>query len=580
MKKTISFILSAILLSTAFTGCGKEKGKDQAATTTAATEDNSAAVRAEKYSSAVKALADDELEADGTYTMSEDLVIALENATFTQPKNVIYMIGDGMGFSQIEGAEAYYSDKLYEGKMAWRYLPMVSSQSTSSSSDLVTDSAAGGTALSTGYRTSNGTVAMDEQYSENFKTVLELAAEKGKSTGIIATKNVTDATPASFTAHVTSRAEEGEIASQQADKLVDGSLDLVLGGGAKYYDKNRDKITEALSDAGVTYTKDFSEAKDAALPLVGLFNDEELVTTDADAPTLAEMTDIALDKLSEDENGFFIMIEGSQIDSYGHDSDLEGQMYEMYQFDCAIAVALRFAAMNPDTVIIITADHETGGLIIPDAPSKDNVKDGSKYTSDGSHTQANVPVLAIGHGTDTLSGINHNTDCAIFVASVLGEKDFGQSKTVSTLLDADAADNISAVAEANPGMATAADGAVSVSFGGENDSLIMPVDAFDTPMKNIKNARTVVITMTNKGEAVTTAPILRLTAPRTEVEVEALACTIDAGETVVVTYPLPFECWNTGRLMFLSEMALGYADGTAATLEIGDMFITERPLGR
>ncbi len=579
MKKALSLILSALLLASALVGCSDDGKDGEDTTTNATTPGMSEEERAKKYADAVAALADDELEENGTYTMSEDLITALEYAEFTEPKNIIFMIGDGMGFNQIESAEAAYADKLYNGKMAWRYLPMVSSQSTSSSSDLVTDSAAGGTALSTGYRTGNGVLAMNEELTENYKTVLELAAEKGKSTGIIATKNVTDATPASYTAHVKSRSEELEIASQQADKLADGSLDLVLGGGAKYYDRNRDNVTETLANAGVTYTKDFAEASAADLPLVGLFESDELLTTDPGTPTLAEMTDIALDKLSKDENGFFIMIEGSQIDSRGHESDLKGQTYEMYQFDCAIAVALRFAAMNPDTVIIITADHETGGLILPSDVNKDNVSD-SEYTSGGAHTKVNVPVLAIGHGVEALSGINHNTDCAIFVAKLLGEENFGQAKTTSTLIDAEDSENIKAIADANSGMATAGDDAVAVTFSEDNDTLNVPIDAFDTPMANIKSARTVVITMTNTGDKAVVPPELSLKTPKTEAVVTDLACYIDAGETAVITYPLPVECWNTSRLKNLGEFTLGYTDGTSATLEIGDIYITERPLGK
>ncbi len=562
------------MIASSFVGCDDNKAPAEG-TTTAATE--SAEERAEKYAAAVAALADDELTEDGTYTMSEDLIVALENAEFTAPKNIIFMIGDGMGFNQIEGAEATYADKLYNGKMAWRYLPMVSSQSSSSASAVVTDSAAGGTALAVGFRTTNGVVGMDVDAAESYKTVLELAAEKGKSTGVVVTKNVTDATPADYTAHVNDRGEELDIASQQADKLCDGTLDILLGGGSRYFDRNRDKPVDKMAAAGVTYTKDFAEAAAAELPIAGIFDSAELVTTDPSTPTIAEMTDIAIEKLSKDENGFFLMVEGSQIDSYGHGSDLEGQMREMYQFDCAIAVALRFAAMNPDTVIVITADHETGGLIIPANPTKDNMNE-SYYTSGGAHTQTNVPVLAIGHGVDALSGINHNTDCAIFVASLLGEENFGQAKAVHTLLDTSVAENVTAVVDANSAMASAADKAIAVKYDATNASLSIPVDALDFAMADLKDGpRTVVMNIKNTGDSPIVPPVLTMTTPKTEVTADEKYTWIEPGETKRIAYILDISCWNTSRLRNLNEFTLSYAEGETVSVELSDMYITERP---
>lgn len=576
MKKTLAILLAVLMLASSFVGC--EKKDPVPGTNGESTE--SAEERAEKYEAAVKALEDDVLTEGGDYIMSEDLITALEYAEFTAAKNIILMIGDGMGFNQIESAQAGHIDEIYNGKMAWNYLPMVSSQSTSSASDMVTDSAAGGTALATGYRTANGVLAMDMDAVESYKTVLELAAEKGKSTGIIATKNVTDATPASFTSHVESRGEEPEIASQQADKLADGTLDLVLGGGARFYDRNRDNVTETLANAGVTYTKDFAEVAAAELPLVGLFENEELITTDPSTPTIAEMTEIALEKLSKDENGFFIMIEGSQIDSYGHDSEIVGQMRETFDFDCAIAVALRFAAMNPDTVIIITADHETGGLVLPAQPTKDNV-DQFIYTSDGSHTQTNVPVLAIGHGVEALEGINHNTDVARFIASLMGEENFGQEKKVHAMLDCDVAENVTGVVDANSAMATAAGTAVAVKFDSANAALTIPAELFDTPMSQVKmGTRTIVVDMKNTGDSPIVPPVMTLTTPSRELTSDEPYTVIDPGETKRVVYVFDFACWNPSRLLNLSKITLGYAEGETVSLEISDVFLTERPLDK
>lgn len=576
MKKTLAILLAGLMLASSMIGCEK---KDPVPGTTAESTE-SAEERAQKYAAAVAALEDDVLTENGQYAMSDDLITALEYAEFTEPKNIILMIGDGMGFNQIESSQAAYSDKIHNGKMAWSYLPMVSSQSTSSASDMVTDSAAGGTALSTGYRTTNGVIAMDMDAEESYKTVLELAAEKGMSTGIIATKNVTDATPASFTAHVHDRGEELEIASQQADKLADGSLDLVLGGGSRYYDRNRDNVTETLANAGVTYTNDFAEAAEAELPLVGLFDAQELITTDPSTPTIAEMTDIALQKLSKDENGFFIMIEGSQIDSFGHGSDIKGQTRETYDFDSAIAVALRFAVMNPDTVIIITADHETGGLILPATPTKDNM-DEFIYTSGGAHTQTDVPVLAIGYGVEALEGINHNTDVARFMASLMGEENFGQEKKVHAILDTSIEENVKGVVDANSANATAAGDAVAVKFDSANTSFSVPVDVFDTRMADVKmGTRTIVCDIKNTGDSPIVPPTITLTTPSRELTSDEIYTIIEPGETKRVVYVLEYACWNPSRLLNMSSISFGYTEGETVSLEISDIFLTERPMDK
>ena len=158
-----------------------------------------------KYEKACEALAETKLTETGSYKVTEELRIASQNAEYTEPKNIIYMIGDGMGINIVETTRDFFVDSLYEGTLAIDLVPQVGWQSTYSADAQITDSAAGGTALATGYKTSNGTIAMDKLDQNPYKTVLELAAEKGKSTGIIATKAVTDATPASFTAHVADR---------------------------------------------------------------------------------------------------------------------------------------------------------------------------------------------------------------------------------------------------------------------------------------------------------------------------------------------------------------------------------------
>ena len=394
MKKVFAFVtLAAISLSLL---CGCDNGEAERA---------ALAARREAYALAVSQLESTQVYCDRT-NVNEALLQAIENAEFTAPKNYIFMIGDGMGFNHVAATQEKYADELYEGKMAMNHLP-VQGESITDSLDGLTDSAAGGTALSTGHKTSNGTVAMNKHATIPYMTTLERAAQLGKSTGIVATKSVTDATPASFTAHVKKRTMNNAIASQQIVKLMNGSLDLVLGGGSDYYDFNQYVLEEAIGE-GLTYTKSWKDAQGASLPLAGLFKGKEF--GEDSSVSVAQMTKLALDLLSKDEDGFFLMIEGSQIDSASHSNNLDYMKQEAYSFDIAVSIAMRYVALHPDTVLIITADHETGGLV--DTPFH--------FTS-GSHSPVNVPVYAVGYRTQELLGEHENTDLANLVFSLMND---------------------------------------------------------------------------------------------------------------------------------------------------------------
>lgn len=300
--------------------------------------------------------------------------------------------------------------------MAINYLTNKGYSRTRSANSAITDSAAGGTALSTGYRTNNGVVGMSPNLEENYQNVLELAAKKKKSTGIIATKAVTDATPAAFSAHVETRALQEEIASQQIKLLEDGTLDILLGGGHVYYRNNKNiELLEEACKKGVTLTDTFSDTLKASLPSIGLFAMDALDSSDS--PSLAAMTHLALNKLSENKKGFFLMVEGSKIDTYGHQNNIYREINEMWDFDEAISVAMHFVAQNPDTILIITADHETGGLTLPDEPTKANIGECTYKTVD--HTSKNVPVFAVGYGTEKLACEQDNTEIAKFIIKTL-----------------------------------------------------------------------------------------------------------------------------------------------------------------
>ncbi len=502
--------------------------------------------------------------ADGK--VNRDLVFKVKNTAYTEPKNIIYMIGDGTGFNIIEAAENVYQDSLYMDKLAMNYIPYLTHQSTYSASNYITDSAAGGTALATGYRTENGAVAVDAaNREEHYKTVLELAAEKGMSTGIVVTKQVTDATPATFSSHAYERGDFDTIAEQQTEKLISGELDLLMGGGSLYFDD------DYCIENGINYTTKKAELANVPLPVLGLYDLDVMDTYDETQPTLAEMTDRALELLSEDENGFFLMVEGSQIDSYNHDNELAGATHEVYEFDKAITEALEFAVENPDTLIIITADHETGGLYIPMDPTPNNIERDSQYTSTG-HTERAVPVYALGAGVEEdLTGILENVDIAAYVASLLGEEDFGKKSEHHTFIDET---NKSVITDAND-FAVATENGIKVTYDSKNNDLIIPLDKLTDVTADIKNMRAIHIEITNTGD--TRVPVPTFTIEETEDCIPHHEY-ISPGETVTMAYTVHHGLWSDDLIKDFTVFSLGYGTGTSAELEIGNIYITDRPL--
>lgn len=552
-RRILSLIIAMMCMVTLLTGCG---GKIEGS---------------EAYIKAYKSLAETTLTEEGTYAVTEDLVIALEEADFSEPKNIIYMIGDGMGKNIIETTRVDYKDALYEGKLAIDLIPQVGWQSTYSADAQITDSAAGGTALSSGYKTSNGTIAMDKYDKVNYKTVLELAAEKGMNTGIVATKAVTDATPASFTAHVADRGMQNEIAAQQMDMMRRGDLDLIMGGGLNYYVMGENAAQwQELENKGISLATDWEGTKEGELPFIGLYAAEHLYTYDTTLPTVAEMTAFALDKLSAEKEGFFLMVEGSQIDTKAHENSYFDETKEMYDFDCAIAVALKFVAMNPDTVLVITADHETGGLHLPMIPTE-NVYSNFCYTSTN-HTCIQVPVYAIGHDTEALRVIQDNTDVARYIAALLGEEEFGYKSEIYPLFTNESKQDY------------------VLYFDDKITSWKIPTEEFEVSPKKVKNARALHFKVCNTSSVKVHLPTLCLKGIGEEYFVSPQVDYMEAGEEMVLTYILPANFWEMGAFGGAAKMELTYKmseevawkqvlrnDITEkATFRISEIWITDR----
>ena len=285
-------------------------------------------------------------------------------------KNIIFLIGDGMGFPYLT-AHRYMKDdpatKEIERTAFDKYMTGMQSTYPDDHSQNITDSASAATAMSAGVKTYNNAIAVDVSKHE-VKTVLEQAKEIGKSTGLVATSEITHATPASFGAHDESRKNMNQIADDYFDDLVKGEhkIDVLLGGGlSNFLRKDRD-LTKEFQKAGFSYVQTKQQLlSDQNEQVLGLFADgglPKMLDRNKETPSLKDMTKTAIQRLNKDKDGFFLMIEGSQIDWAGHDNDAVAAMSEMEDFEQAYAAALDFARKDKETLVVVTADHSTGGF--------------------------------------------------------------------------------------------------------------------------------------------------------------------------------------------------------------------------
>ncbi|GAB5408819.1 MAG: hypothetical protein BalsKO_11840 [Balneolaceae bacterium] len=339
-------------------------------------------------------------------------------------KNVIFIIGDGTGLVQLTSGQ--YNLVGAEGLLHIQTMPVTGIVKTYSANSLITDSASGATAYSCGMKTDNGMIAQLPD-GRNCKTILEMAEEKGLSTGLVSTSGVTHATPASYAAHVPSRGMQSEI----AEHYLESGVEVILGGGTEYFtpssesdskrEDNRNLINEFV-EVGYEYV-DTKSGLDASGDgkLLGLFSPSGMPSEDR-IPTLAEMSDKAINTLSQNDAGFFLMIEGSQIDWGGHGNDTPYVLREVKDFDAAVEVALNFAKENGETLVVVTADHETGGMAI-NAPYGDLTRAEIAWTT-GGHTGVPVPLMAYGPHAIEFTGWWENTEVGIKVAELLNVGSF------------------------------------------------------------------------------------------------------------------------------------------------------------
>ncbi|MBH0020932.1 alkaline phosphatase [Pseudoalteromonas sp. SWXJ133] len=286
------------------------------------------------------------------------------------PKNVIYMIGDGMGPAYTT-AYRYFKDDPATKKVESTVFDTILKGMAHTYPDdhtYVTDSAAGATALSSGHKSYNGAVAVDTD-KKPVKTMLEIAKERGMTTALVVTSQINHATPASFTAHNESRYNYDDIANDYIDNKIAGKLpvDLMLGGGTKYFIRDDRNLVEEFKAAGYQYGDDINNlGQITQIPAIGLYASKGLpFALDMNPTRLTQLTSKALGLLdNQNEKGFFVMIEGSQIDWCGHSNDIACAMAEMDDFAKSIEKAKAYVDKNKDTILVVTADHSTGGLTI------------------------------------------------------------------------------------------------------------------------------------------------------------------------------------------------------------------------
>lgn len=329
-------------------------------------------------------------------------------------KNVIFMVGDGMGIAHVT-ATAYANSAPLNFERA-QYCGFVK---TYSANNRITDSAAAATAMACGVKTNNRTLGVDTDKNP-VPSILERCAAQGFATGLVAVSSITNATPAGYISHVDSRGKEEDIASQ----FLNTDITLFMGGGNKFFREREDgrDIAAELEAKGYGMFYSLPEALAYNGSKMGVLMAEKAMKTmlDGRGDFLPQATVKTLDFLkSRSSKGFFVMIEGSFIDGGGHQNNIDMVMAETVDFDQAVGKAFDFADKNPGTLVIVTADHETGGLALVKSESGAPYDAGFNTTG---HSATFVPLFAYGTGAQNFSRVMENTDLPKEIAKLMGVK--------------------------------------------------------------------------------------------------------------------------------------------------------------
>ncbi len=393
MKKLLAILLSLLLIFS-ITACGSHEANNP-------TDDISSNTQA-VY--------------NGWYTEGENIISKTQvqeivNGTFETPKNVIVIIGDGMGPNDITLAEQNVNG-VYDFGLVLNQIENHGLATTHSADADVTDSAASGTALSTGVKTNNDYIGKDTN-GNDLKTMAEIAREAGKKIGIITDEDLSGATPTAFAVHNISRENSKELANAMVEFKPDvlmckdyTSTSALLEGNARQIFDNEYLVAKDFKRFKEVLDTDLSNEK----PFFGFLEGFSTVPS----YNLAQCAEVAFKRLKND-NGFFLMIESSGTDKYGHKNNINGKLSSVVTLDRTVAAALKFMKDNPDTLLVITSDHETGGVKLPEGDQK--LADLLTVTE---HTDTPVRVFALGKGTEYFKDKTvDNTDIAKFIIKAI-----------------------------------------------------------------------------------------------------------------------------------------------------------------
>lgn len=336
----------------------------------------------------------------GSVQVSDNTVSSIPSEV-KKPKNIVLLIGDGMGLSEVSAA-IYYKD----GNPNFERFNTIGLSKTSSASDLITDSAAGATVFSTGVKTYNGAIGVNKD-TIAVPTIVEQLSKDGFSTGIVATSSIQHATPASFYAHVKSRRMYEEI----TEFAPNSGVNFFAGGGLKFFNKRtdgKDLLAEMKANGYDVFTDKLPKTPSENNEIILLAEDGMPKMSEGRGDFLPNATKLALEKLAKNEKGFFLMVEGSQIDWGGHDNDADYLIEELLDFDKTIGEVLDFAKKDGETLVIVTADHETGGFTLSsDGKNYNKIK--PTFSTTG-HSGTMVPVFAEGPGASLFNGIYESNE--------------------------------------------------------------------------------------------------------------------------------------------------------------------------
>jgi len=356
-------------------------------------------------------------------------------------KNVIILIGDGMGINQITAYKIAKGGPNYS--TSFDRFPFSGLVKVHSFDNLITDSAASATAFSSGIKTKNRYLGVDSN-GDDVELITEILLRKGFITGLVATSEITHATPAGFSIHNISRYNTDEIAKS----MYDSKNHILMGGGKDFFmpKSKGGKREDGLNFVDLIKEKHvYLESKEALMSfkgetskrIFGLFAKEGLIRSE-DEPSLLDMFEFTLNqsaKMSQKNgcSGFFIMAEGSQIDWAGHENDFDYQFEEMDEFHDVVDHALNFVKSRDDTLLIVLSDHETGGLLIEmdelrRKPSSSMIVSWNTAIEEGTHTGTMIPAFSYGPGAINFTGVMDNTDVFFSVKEAIGISDIADNE--------------------------------------------------------------------------------------------------------------------------------------------------------